>query len=182
MKETLILRDEQDQVLTCEILKQVMLDDMTYALITPVEVMIELLSWEEEESEANHVEDPAIDGTLEELEPQELEAVLPTARAVLAELNLNLNFSAFELMTVAGEIPAPEEEDVIEIAKEEDVEEYQLLATFYHEQKQYGVFVPLDPLLLFAAQPEDSEPYLLTPDYPETLFDRLQDKLLDLAE
>lgn len=181
MKETLVLRDEQDQVLTCEILKQVELDDMTYALITPVEVMVELLSWEDE-GEPDHLEDPQIDGTLEELEPQELEQVLPTARAVLAELNLNLHFSAFELMTVAGEVPEPDEEDVIEIAKDEDVEEYQLLATFYHEQRQYGVFVPLDPLLLFAAQPEDADPYLLTPDHPETLFDRLQDKLLDLAE
>ena len=182
MKETLILRDEQDQVLACEILKQVVLDDMTYALITPVDVMVELLSWEEDERETHSLGDPDVDGTLEELDPQELEVVLPTARAVLAELNLNLNFSAFELMTVAGEIPDPEEEDVIEIAKDEDVEEYQLLATFYHEQKQYGVFVPLDPLLLFAAQPEEGDPYLLTPDYPETLFDRLQDKLLDLAE
>lgn len=182
MKKTLNLRDEQNQVLTCEVLKQVVLDDMTYALITPVDTTVELLCWEDDDEDPLDPEEPSIDGTLEELEPQELSTVLPTARAVLAELNLNLHSAAFELLTVLGELPEPEEDDVIEIARDEDTEEYQLLATFYHEEKQYGVFTPLDPLLMFAAQPHDGEPYLLTPDYPETLFERLQDKLLDLAE
>lgn len=182
MRETLVLRDEQNQALTCEILKQVAVDGLTYALVTPVDAYVEVLVWTDNGEDE---EDPEADfeGTLDEPSDQELERILPTARAVMAELDLNLHLAGFDLLVVEGDIPEPEDEDILEIAKEEEeVEEYQLLATFFHDDRQYGVFTPLDPLLLFAAQPSTGHPYLLTPDFPDEVFEKVQVRLLDLDE
>ncbi|MDX2272436.1 MAG: DUF3727 domain-containing protein [Cyanobacteriota bacterium] len=182
MKDTLVLRDEHNQTLKCEILKQVELEDMTYALITPVDHYVEILVWTESPSPEDE-EDEDFEGVLDEPDPAELVDAQPTMQAVLAELNLQLQQSAFGLMTVQGELPDPQEEDILEIAKDGDeIEEYQLLTTFFHNDRQYGIFTPLDPLLLYAAQPEDAPPYLLTADHPDSLFEQLYDQLLDLAE
>ena len=184
MSETLFLHDEHNQHLECEILKEIELDEETYVLLMPVHQPIQILAWEEfgedDNSEGGNSEDEA---GLADLDLEELELVLPTAMAVLEELNLKLVKSAYTL-TVEGELPEPLEETAIEIADEddEDVEEYQLLSTFFHEKRQFGIFAPLDPLLFFAVKPEDGAPYLLAPDSPEELFTRLQDRLLDLAE
>jgi hypothetical protein len=182
MRETLVLRDEHNQALTCEILKQVTIEGLTYALVTPVDAYVEVLVWTDGGEDA---EDPEADfeGTLDEPSDEELERILPTARAVMAELDLNLQVAGFDLLIVEGEIPEAEDEDILEIAKEEEeVEEYQLLATFFHDDRQYGIFTPLDPLLLFAAQPATGDPYLLTPDFPDEVFEKVQVRLLDLDE
>lgn len=65
---------------------------------------------------------------------------------------------------------------------EEDAQEFQLLATFFYQEKKYGIFAPLDPVLIYAALPEEGDPYLLTPDEPPELFDQLYALLLDLDE
>ncbi|WP_017326927.1 DUF3727 domain-containing protein [Synechococcus sp. PCC 7336] len=188
MSDTLLLRDERNQVLECEILKQVQLDGESYALLMPVHQPIQVLAWEEDvpESHASRTSarpgEDEDEGGLVDLDPEELKAVLPTAQAVLEELNLKLIESAYTL-TVKGDLPEPIEETAIEIADDADeVEEYQLLSTFFHDQRQFGIFAPLDPLLFFAVQPPDKEAYLLSPNAPEELFARLQDRLLDLAE
>lgn len=191
MSETLLLRDERNQILECEILKQVNLDNQSYALVMPVHQPVQVLAWEEDDSETERSHTDILspetngedgEGGLVDLEPDELEIVLPTAQAVVEELNLKLRQSAYTL-TVEGELPEPQEEDLIEIANEDnDVEEFQLLATFFHVRRQYGVFAPLDPLLFFAVQPDSGNPYLLSPDAPIDLLERLQDRLLDLAD
>ena len=184
MSETLFLRDEHNQALECEILKEVELDGKDYALLMPVHQPIQILAWEEsgDEHKVGDSNDSEDEGGLADLEQEELDLILPTAMAVLEELNLKLRRSAYTL-TVEGELPEPIEETAIEIADDDDdVEEYQLLSTFFHEKKQFGIFAPLDPLLFFAVQPNEGEAYLLSPDAPEELFDRLQDRLLDLAE
>lgn len=177
MSNTLHLRDDRQQTLICEILKEVALDGQAYALVMPVWPSVQLLSWEDE-SEGN----AEADGSLVEPELDEVAAVLPVAKAMLEELNLKLHLSAFT-MTVEGNLPKPEEDDVVEIVNDDgEVEEFQLLATFFHKSRQYGLFSPRDPLLFFAVVPADGDPHLLPPDTPDELLDRLQDKLLDLAQ
>ena len=178
MSDTLLLRDELNHSLECEILKLVDLENESYALLMPVHQPVQILAWEEGEVEEEE------EGGLADLELDELETVIPTAQAVLEELNLTLHFSAYTL-TVEGELPEPIEETAIEIANgddEEDIEECQLLATFFHENRQFGVFAPLDPVLFFAAQPHTSTPSLVSAEDDGQLFARLQDRLLDLAE
>ena len=179
MSDTLLLRDELNHSLECEILKLVELENENYALLMPVHQPIQILAWEGGDFEGEDDE-----GGLADLELEELETIIPTAQAVLGEINLKLRFSAYTL-TVEGDLPEPIEETAIEIANgedEDDIEEYQLLATFFHEQRQFGVFAPLDPLLFFAAQPDTSTPSLVSPEEDGLLFSRLQDKLLDSAE
>ncbi|GAB4210476.1 MAG: hypothetical protein OHK0012_00850 [Synechococcales cyanobacterium] len=175
MKETLVLHD-QDRSLECEILRQFTLEGTDYALVVPVLHPIQILCWEEDEEDEER--DALVDP-----EPEELEAALPIAQSVLEELNLKLCYSAY-VLTVHGEIPDAEEDDILEITNEDDaVEEYQLLATFFHEEIQYGVFALLDPLLLFVVLPAEGDPHLLSPDTPAALLDRLQEELVEqLAE
>lgn len=199
MSDTLLLRDELDHTLECEILKLVDLEEENYALLMPVHQPIQILAWEDGDvedgdstiggtsppTESAHTNPDSEDdeGGLADLDEQELEVVLPTAQAVLGELNLKLRISAYTL-TVEGELPEPIEETAIEIANgdgDDDIEEYQLLATFFHEERQFGVFAPLDPLLFFAAK-LDTSPSLVSPEEDSELFTRLQDRLLDLAE
>ncbi|MEN9223649.1 MAG: DUF3727 domain-containing protein [Thermostichus sp. BF3_bins_97] len=182
--ETLVLRDEQDQLLKCEILRQVVIEDQTYALVTPVDAVIKVLVWEGEEEPSQAVNgDADMEGILDEPEPEELQAALPTIQAVLGELNLTLQQNGFDILTVQGELPAVEDEDVLEIGEsDEDAQEFQLLATFFYKEQKYGIFTPLDPILIYAALPEEGDPYLLTPDDPPELFDQLYALLLDLDE
>ncbi|MGY2794482.1 hypothetical protein ACVWVQ_001548 [Thermostichus sp. MS-CIW-36] len=182
--ETLVLRDEQNQPLKCEILRQVVIDEQTYALVTPVDAVIKVLVWEGEEEPSQAVNgDANMEGILDEPDPEELQAALPTIQAVLGELNLTLQQNGFDILTVQGELPPVEEEDVFELGEsEEDAQEFQLLATFFYQEKRYGIFTPLDPVLLYAALPDEGDPYLLTPDEPPELFDQLYALLLDLDE
>ncbi len=182
--ETLVLRDEQDQLLKCEILRQVVIEDQTYALVTPVDAVIKVLVWEGEEEPSQAVNgDADMEGILDEPDPEELQAALPTIQAVLGELNLTLQQNGFDILTVQGELPTVEDEDVLEIGEsDEDAQEFQLLATFFYKEQKYGIFTPLDPILIYAALPDEGDPYLLTPDDPPELFDQLYALLLDLDE
>ncbi|MGQ9838557.1 MAG: DUF3727 domain-containing protein [Cyanobacteriota bacterium] len=181
--ETLVLRDEQNQLLKCEILRQVVIEDQTYALVTPVDTVIKVLVWEEEDPNQLVNGDADMEGILDEPDPEELQAAMPTIQAVLGELNLMLQQNGFDILTVQGELPTVEDEDVLEIGEsDEDTQEFQLLATFFYKDQKYGIFTPLDPILLYAALPDEGDPYLLTPDNPPELFDQLYALLLDLDE
>lgn len=181
MTATLVLRDEQNRTLTCEILKQLEFEGKTYALLTPVDQCVEILVWGEDEEVTLDADDfqkgltaEDYEGMLFEPDPDELDDALPTARAVLAEHNLHLELTAFDLMTVKGDLPELDEDDIVEIAKEEDIEEYQILSTFYHEEDQYAVLRSLDPLLFFAVEAPGQEARLLLPEDNEELFLQLQ--------
>ncbi|MEN9202791.1 MAG: DUF3727 domain-containing protein [Thermostichus sp. DG_1_6_bins_120] len=182
--ETLVLRDEQGQLLKCEILRQVVIEDQTYALATPVDAVIKVLVWEGEKEPSQPVNgDADMEGILDEPDPDELQAAIPTIQAVLGELNLTLQQNGFDILTVQGELPPVEDEDVLEIGEsEEDAQEFQLLASFFYKDRKYGIFTPLDPILIYVALPDEGDPYLLTPDDPPELFDQLYALLLDLDE
>ncbi|MEM6447082.1 MAG: DUF3727 domain-containing protein [Cyanobacteria bacterium J06642_2] len=182
MSNTLRLRDDRQQTLVCEILKEVSLDGLTYALVMPMWPSVQILGWEEDTAGSADDSVADADGSLVEPDSEEVTAVLPVAQAMLEELNLKLNLSAFT-MTVEGNLPKPQEDDVVEIVNEAgDVDEFQLLATFFHQSRQYGLFSPRDPLLFFAVVPRNGEPHVLPPDTPDDLLARLQDRLLDLAQ
>lgn len=182
MSNTLQLRDDRQQTLVCEILEEIALDGKNYALIMPASPTIQLLNWEDDDIDDADTTPSDVDGSLTEPEPEDIEAALPLARAMLEELNLKLQLSAFT-MTVEGNLPEPQENNIVEIVSDDgEVEEFQLLATFYSQERQYGLFAPLDPLLFFAVVPDNDEPYLLPPDAPDELLDRLQDRLLDFAQ
>ncbi|MFS8810615.1 DUF3727 domain-containing protein [Synechococcus sp. R65.1] len=178
--ETLELRDEQNQPLKCEVLRRVVIEDQVYALATPLDAVIKVLVWEEE---AGQNGDAEMEGILDEPDPEELQAALPTLQAVLGELNLTLQQNGFDILTVQGELPPVEEEDVFELGEsEEEAQEFQLLATFFHQDKQYGVFTPLEPPLIYVALPDEGDPYLLDPEDSPALFNQLSALLLDLDE
>ncbi|MGY3168935.1 DUF3727 domain-containing protein [Thermostichus sp. MS-CIW-15] len=183
-RETLVLRDEQNQPLKCEILRQVVIEEQAYALATPVDAVIKVLVWEGEEEPGQAVNgDADMEGILDEPDPEELQAAIPTIQAVLEELNLTLQQNGFDILTVQGELPPVEEEDVFELGEsEEDAQEFQLLATFFYKDKKYGIFTPLDPVLVYVALPDEGDPYLLNPEDSPALFDQLNAVLLDLDE
>lgn len=138
--EIVTLSDEQGRSLSCSIEKVIEVDDNKYLLLQPIEPCVQIFGWEGEDD----------DGILADLEDNQIDLIFPTAQAVLAELNLTLQRTAFTL-TVDGELPEPDEDDIFTINAEEDmVEELQELANFYHEEQEYSVFVSLDPMIFFA--------------------------------
>jgi Protein of unknown function (DUF3727) len=105
---------------------------------------------------------------------------------VLAEQNLTLKRTAYTL-TVAGELPEMDEEEILTIEVEEsdvelEPEEFQLLASFYHEEQEYGVYTPLDPLLFLARTNSKGEPELLSPEEFKKVQPLLEDLLFDELE
>ncbi len=140
---TKVLVDEKSRSLQCSVEQSFTLKGVEYYLLKPVDhpVSIIVLNEEQDEDEPIFVEDEA-----------EIDILFPKAEASLAELNLTLKRNSFAL-TVAGELPELEEElfPPEEEAEEDlEVEEFQLLTTFWHDEVEYGIYTPLTPLLFLA--------------------------------
>ncbi|HBB35245.1 MAG TPA: DUF3727 domain-containing protein [Cyanobacteria bacterium UBA8803] len=173
------LTDEAGRSLNCYIEKSLEVDGIEYLLLMPVDSPIQIVAWDEE-SEGDFA-----DATLVEDE-EEIDEIFPDAQAVLAEQNLTLKRTAYTL-TVAGEVPPPDEEEILTIEVEEDnvelePEEFQLLASFYHEEQEYGIYTPLDPLLFLARTNQDGQPELLAPEDFKKVQPLLEDLLFDEDE
>lgn len=171
------LTDEAGRSLSCYIEHSLEFDGEEYVILLPVDSPVEIVVWEENEEEAA--------ATLVE-EDDEIDEVFPTAQAVLAERNLALKRTAFAL-TVAGELPPVEEEDLLTLEIEDDdpqlqPEEFQFLASFYHSEKEYTIYTPLDPLLLFARINSAGQPELLSPEEFKKVQPLLEDQLFDDME
>ncbi|MDA0268182.1 MAG: DUF3727 domain-containing protein [Cyanobacteria bacterium] len=180
---TVTLRDETGRSLSCQVEQTFEVDDAMFGLLLPIDTPIEVFAWSKEEG----VEDDD-DETLVDVEDEEIEVLFPTAYAVLAEQNLTLQKTAVTL-TVAGELPDVDEEDcftleINDLLSQEDEatsEDFQILATFFHEDVEYTICTPVDPLLIFArllsdgtaqvVPPEEFE--LLRPDIESALFEVL---------
>jgi hypothetical protein len=170
---SVILTDEAGRSLSCYIEHSLEVEGREYLLLLPVDSPVEIVAWDETEDE-----DEA-DATLIE-DDDEIDAIFSDAQAVLAEQNLSLKRTAYTL-TVEGELPAVEEDDILTIEIEEDEvelepEQFQLLASFYHEDQEYGIYTPLDPLLFFAQRNKSGQPELLSPEE----FKRVQPLLEEL--
>jgi len=186
---TMELVDVDGRVLRCTVEHTLDIEDQQYALLTPIDYPVEIFAWQDDadgdEGEAVIVEDEA-----------ELAQVLPIAEVVLAERNLILKRSGITL-TVAGDVDSLLEEGEQAIADaevagngqtnlpeaEDDVEELQLLASFYHEEREYSIYTPLDPIFIPVRLDDKGQPCLLSAEELQQieplLSSLLEDQLFD---
>ncbi|MEB3295756.1 MAG: DUF3727 domain-containing protein [Synechococcales bacterium] len=175
---TVTLTDEMGLTLDCYVEHTLEVDGRSYALLLPVDSTIEIVSWQEdgdEDEEAVLVEDPA-----------EIDLIFPTAKAVLAEQNLVLKRTAV-VLTVEGELPDLEDEEYGEsdYDEDEDQEELQLLANFFHDKQEYAVYAHLDPYFILTRLDDNGKPHLLSQDELkrlEPMLPMIEDQLFDALE
>ncbi len=178
------LRDEDDRELACYVEKSIDVDGAEFLLLLPVNLPIEIFVWETDD-EAEGDDDAA--EILVDIEEEDIDRLFPTARAVLAELDLLLERSAHTL-TAAGDLPEGDEEDCfsLDISEEGDehpvTEEFQMLATFFHQEAQYTLCTPLDPLLFFATRATDGSIELVDPEDFQKMRSQLENKLFDVLD
>lgn len=174
---SITLTDESGRSLPCYIERSLFVGDQEYVLLLPVDSAIEIFAWQGdgEEEEAVPIEDE-----------ETIDEIFSTAEAVLAEQNLILKRTAFAL-TVAGELPAVEESELFTLEIEEEgadlePEQLQLLATFYHREREYAIYTPLDPLLFFAKMNDSGQPELLSQQEFSKVQPLLEEQLFDEME
>lgn len=164
---TLSLVDEEGRSLLCYVERSLNVKGTDYVLLLPVDAPIEIFAWVADEDDED--EEMLID-----IDEEELEEVFSTARAVLAEQDLILHHTALTL-TASGELPEVAEEDIITLDIESDnepsYEQFQQLASFFHEEQEYVVCSPLDPLLFFAQLNADNQPELVSLEELQTLLE-----------
>lgn len=174
---SITLTDDKERSLECYIEHSLSVNGQEYVLLLPVDSPVEIFAWQGEgdDEEAILVED---DATIDE--------IFATAQAVLAEQNLIVKNTAYAL-TVAGELPPVEESELftLEIEDEEedlDPEQLQLLASFYHQEQEYAIYTPLDPLLFFARITKTGKPELLSPEEFRQVQPLLEEHLFNQVE
>jgi len=161
--EIKVLIDEDARSLYCYVEQSFTSKGVQYYLLMPIDSPVSIIMWDEDED--------AEQAILIEDEP-EIDRLFSKAEASLAEEELALKRTSFTL-TVAGELPEPEDDDIltleIETERAWEAEEFQLLATFIHDDQEYGVYTPLVPLLFFAKAQPDGELELLSLDELKTI-------------
>ena len=178
---TIALKDNSGQPLMCQIEETFDIEGHQYALLLPIDTPVEIFMWEEDEASETD--------SLADVDINELGALFPTARAVLAEQDLLLQRTAITL-TVAGEIPDPEVDDcfTLEIGDEDAEtdeaasEEFQMLATFFHDNVEYTVCTPVDPLLLFAQITAAGDAQVVPPEEFERLKPEIESTIFDVLD
>ncbi len=180
---TVTVFDEKGRSLSCYIEQTLELEGDEYVLLLPVDSPVEIFAWQ---GEAEDDEEPILVN-----DEAELDVIFPTACAVLQEQNLVLKRTAVTL-TVEGELPDFDEDELdllddngSENGFVEDLEELQLLANFYHEEQEYSVYTPLDPLFILARMDDNGKPKLLTPEEIEKLepvLSAMEDQFFDSLE
>lgn len=178
-KGNITLKDANGKTLSCYIEHSLELEGCEYLLLLPVDSPIEIVAWDDDD------EEDLADASLVEDEAQ-LDLIFPDAQAVLAEQNLQLKRTAFTL-TVAGELPPVDEDDILTLEIEEDdvpmeAEELQELASFYYEEQEYGIYTPVEPLLFFARSNQSGQPELLSTQEIKQVQPLLEDLLFDGLE
>lgn len=170
---TVALTDESGKELKCYVEHTTQVEGNTYALLHPVDAPIEIVTWpdEDEDSEPIPLDDDA-----------DLQAIFPTAKAVLSEENLILKDTAV-VLTVEGDLSEildddEEEGEPLNGEVEDEVEELRWLASFFHEDQEYAIYTPLDPFFILARLDEHGHPHLLPPEE----FKRIEGMLPALEE
>ncbi|MBO0347879.1 DUF3727 domain-containing protein [Phormidium pseudopriestleyi FRX01] len=148
-----ILTDESGRSLSCYIEHSVEVNDKTYVLLTPIDTPVEIFAWQAEDEDDEPIP----------ISEEEVDTIFDTAKAVLEEQNLTLKRSAITL-TVSGDLPEFTEEEISddELGEAAEYEELQWLASFYHEEAEYAIYSPLDPVFILARLNEDGNPELLS--------------------
>ncbi len=177
---TITLSDEAGRSLLCYIELSVDVEGEEYALVNPVDYPIDIFAWvASEETEEGTTDEEDEEETLVPVEDAELNEIFSTAQAVLAEQNLKLKRTALSL-TVEGDLPEVDEDELLTLEVEEsgvagsDQEEYQLLATFFHEEQEYAIYTPIDPVLFVVRLKDGEKPQLLSPEEFQAIQPKLQ--------
>lgn len=176
---TITLSDEAGRSLLCYIELSVDVDGEEYALVNPVDYPIDIFAWvASEDTEDGEGDEEDDEETLVPVEDAELNEIFATAQAVLSEQNLKLKRTALSL-TVEGDLPEVDEDDLLTLEVEEsgvgkDQEEYQLLATFFHEEQEYAIYTPIDPVLFVVRLQDGKKPQLLSPEEFQAIQPKLQ--------
>ena len=177
---TIAVKDDSGRTLICQIEQTFEIEDRQYALLLPLDTPVEIFAWEEDDSGET---DSLID-----VEDKDIDELLPTARAVLAEHDLSLKRSAVTL-SVVGHIPEPNDEDcfTLEVGElntdgDAETEDFQTLATFFHNELEYTVCTPVDPLLLFAEVTGQGEAHMIPPEEFARLRPEIESTIFDVLE
>jgi hypothetical protein len=179
---TVVLEDETGRSLPCQIEQTLELGNQPYALLFPIDHPVEIFAWADDEQGDDQV--------LMDVEEAEVAGLFETAKAVLAEHNLTLKRTAITL-TVDGDLPDVQEEDcfTLDISEglatdpdEESSEDFQILVTFFHQDVEYTVCTPVDPLLIFAQMAADGTAQVVPPEDFEHLRADLEATLFDLLD
>jgi hypothetical protein len=163
--ERIVLQDEQGRSLECYIENTLETDDFVYLLLTPVDTPVVILAFDDDEDGDEDVSDDAL--ILED--SKEIDPVFADAKAVLSEQNLMLQYTAYSL-TVSGELPPIEDDDILSLELEsddeesEETEELQYLASFYSQEQKYSIYTPLTALLFVATYDQFGQVKLVSPD------------------
>ncbi|MBE9062743.1 DUF3727 domain-containing protein [cf. Phormidesmis sp. LEGE 11477] len=175
------LSDEDGRQLACYVEKNIDVEGAEFLLLLPVNLPIEIFVWEPDEDDDDEAAEILVD-----VEDEAIDELFPSARAVLAELDLILERSAYTL-TAAGDLPEADEDDCFSLDISEDethpvTEEFQMLATFFHKDAQYTLCTPLEPLLFFAQRDSDGSIELVDPEDFQKMRSQLEDKLFDVLD
>ncbi|MBD2260431.1 DUF3727 domain-containing protein [Pseudanabaena sp. FACHB-2040] len=177
---TVLLTDDQGLTLPCVVEQTFDLGEREYLLLLPVNAPIEIFVWRADEGDEEEV--------LMDVEDHEVDAIFPTAKAVLGEQNLVLLRTAITL-SAEGELPEPEEDDCLtleldelSVGEEDATEEFQILATFFYEDEEYTLCTPLDPLLIFAHRNDKGDLEVVSPEEFQQIRSSLEEKLFDMLE
>ncbi|NEP13142.1 MAG: DUF3727 domain-containing protein [Symploca sp. SIO2C1] len=171
------LTDEAGRSLSCSIEHVLEVEGSEYLLLMPVDFPIQIVAWDEEDYEEDSAE-----ATLLE-DDEDIDSIFGDAKAVLAEQNLTLKHTAYTL-TAAGELPSVNKDEILAIEIEDEngelePDELQLLANFYHEEQEYGIYTPIEPLLFLTQRNQAGQLELLSPEAFHKLQPLLEELLFD---
>ena len=153
---TILLKDSHKNELFCYLEQIINIENIEYALLTPVDTPVSLFK-------INEKDEPEL---IEKIEKNE--QILKNADAVLQEHDLNLIRSAVTL-TVSGELEEPIYDELEEDEVNDDSETYELLVNFNVMNEEYGLYVPLDPFFVVAKLESDNAVLIEDKD-----FERIQ--------
>jgi hypothetical protein len=165
--EVVTLIDPEGRSLECYVENSIETQESTYLLLMPVDIPGVIVAWEDvEEDEEDFVEAILLEDS------EEIAAIFPDAKAVLAEQNLILQNTAFTL-SIKGELPPIEEDSILTLELDGDeeeesqpleAEELQFLASFYHQDNKYSIYTPIAPLLFLAKSTPNGDLELVSPE------------------
>lgn len=166
---TVLVKDQSGREILCFLEHLIPLDGKDYALLTPVDTPVCLVRIAEGEDEKDEVIE-----SLEGAEP-----ILSVADVVLQEHDLTLVRSAVTL-TVSGELEEPDPEEMEEEMEAEGEDEesdlYELLIPFRANDREYGLYIPLDPFFVVARM-EGSEALVVEGEEFERVQPRIEAEL-----
>ncbi|NEP04823.1 MAG: DUF3727 domain-containing protein [Okeania sp. SIO2C2] len=164
------LTDEAERSLCCTVEYSMELDNQEYVMLLPVDLPIEIFTWAQGDLDQASI--PVGD-------EMEIDRIFDTAKVVLEEQNLTLQRTAITL-TVTGELPEWDEDELDEVDEnDEEGEYYEELATFLYKDQKYAIYTPLDPFLIPARKSNDGKLELLSEEEFQEIQPMVQSMLED---